>query len=96
MGRYDNREYEPDNEPESEWEDDPEDPQEADQTDDDAETDTVPCSHCGREIAEFADRCPHCGAWVVPGAADQPKPRSGWIVIVILLMVIVVLLWAVR
>ncbi len=25
----------------------------------------VPCPSCGLDISEFAQRCPHCGDWIV-------------------------------
>lgn len=58
---------------------DAEGPQEADLTPDDAETDVVNCPNCGRAVAEFAERCPHCGDWIVAGGGvTRGKP---WIVV---------------
>jgi len=88
--RYDDdREY-------TEWEDDPEGPQDDDLTDDeDGETPTVPCTHCRRDIPDFADRCPYCGAWVVQSAgATRPRP---WIyVVVAVLLGAILLFWVLR
>jgi predicted nucleic acid-binding Zn ribbon protein len=45
--------------------DDPDAPQPGDlAADADVETMTVPCPHCGAQIAEEAQRCPQCGDWI--------------------------------
>lgn len=62
--------------------------------DDNDDTVTVPCPECGREIPDFADRCPYCGNWVLQGGA--PPRRAWWIVPIVLLVALGVLLWAVR
>lgn len=79
------------------WRDDCEDdleaPQEADLRDpDDDETTTLPCPHCGGEVAELADRCPNCGDWIVQG---QPRRRRPGLLLVVigLLILVVVLFW---
>jgi len=88
-GRFDERdEFE-------EWEDDPEGPQERDLVgEDDEDTPTAPCPSCGVEIADFADKCPHCGDWIVPGGAAAPR-RRGWFVLVVILLLIALLAWVV-
>jgi hypothetical protein len=69
--RYDESECE------SQWDaDDPDGPQESDRDDaEDQESETVPCPHCHRPVYEDADRCPHCGQYVLPGHAGG---RRGW------------------
>lgn len=44
------------------WNDDWEDPEP--DTNDDAEQ-LVPCASCGEQIYEDAEKCPHCGEYVV-------------------------------
>jgi hypothetical protein len=76
------------------WEDDRDAPQGRDLADDDEdETPTVPCPSCGREVAEFADRCPHCGDWVVQGGDSRPARR--WPLIVVIVIIVAFLLWIV-
>jgi hypothetical protein len=50
-----------------EYEEDPEEPDESDTDDDDGpdeSAETVECPHCGREVYEFAERCPKCGEYL--------------------------------
>ncbi|MFO0837576.1 MAG: hypothetical protein U1D55_03555 [Phycisphaerae bacterium] len=63
-------------------------PQESDVGDDD-ETETLPCPNCRREVAEDSPRCPHCGDYLVPGAAPtrrQQKLGKIWFVLGVLLL----------
>ncbi|MBU0616831.1 MAG: hypothetical protein KKI02_03865 [Planctomycetes bacterium] len=73
---------------------DPEGPQECDLegSGDGDEYDVVPCSHCGREISELAQQCPHCGDWIMPDGAAGSKRKPVLVAIAILLL-IVFLLW---
>lgn len=66
----------------------------SDADDANADTVTVPCPACGREIPDFADRCPSCGNWVMQGGG--PAPRAGWVLPVVVIVVAGVLLWGVR
>jgi hypothetical protein len=52
--------------------------------DDDDSVDLLPCPHCRRPMPELADKCPHCGDWVIPGHTPGTFPR--WIVITALLL----------
>ncbi len=70
---------------------DPEGPQECDLTGDEDETDTVSCPSCGREIAELAEQCPHCGEWVEAGAGE-PK-RAPWVLLTALVALAVFIVW---
>ena len=82
--------FEPDEEA---WDDDREDPQERDQdAADDNGTPTVPCSGCGRQIPDFADRCPHCGDWVIQGGSA--RPHKTWVVVVAAVLLIAFVLWS--
>lgn len=54
------------------WENDPDDwndrLEEWDEVaddDDDEETEVLPCPACGAEVYEDAERCPHCGDFIV-------------------------------
>jgi len=78
-----------------EWDEEDRDaPQDADLTDEDAdETPTVPCPHCGREIPDFADRCPYCGDWVVQSSGPTAR-RSFWFILLVAFVVLLILaLW---
>ncbi len=76
------------------WDDDRDLPQERDLVDDDDDqTPTVDCPSCGREIAEFADRCPYCGDWVVAGGdTSTAASRRLWPIVVVIIL-IAGLLW---
>lgn len=51
------------------------------------ETVTAPCPVCGREIPEFADRCPYCENWVVQGATSTGSSSGrSWVFIVAALL----------
>ncbi|MEW6249588.1 MAG: hypothetical protein AB1716_02995 [Planctomycetota bacterium] len=79
----------------ADWDpDDPEGPQECDlaQSDDD-ETETVPCPACGREVADFAERCPHCGDWIVPGASGARQ--TPWLLVAVALAAAIFLAWVI-
>ena len=59
---------------------DDEGPQDVDLEDlggDEDDSDTVPCRACGRDIYEDAERCPHCGEYVVPGGEPE-RITGGW------------------
>ena len=72
---------------------DPEGPSEDDLAeDDDEETATVPCPHCGADVYEWAERCPRCGDWIVPGVAGGRR-FGGLIYGVIVLLLIIALLY---
>ena len=49
------------------------------------------CPSCGREVFEFAEKCPHCGDWITP---TYRSPRGlGWHRLVII-VVVALLVWA--
>ena len=73
------------------WEDDPDAPQDGDLDAEDDETPTVACPNCGQSVAEIAERCPHCGDWIVVGAG---RPRtSRWLIAAALLAAAGLLAW---
>ncbi len=41
------------------------------------ETPTVACPHCGGEIYDDADRCVHCGQWVVRRLSPSKFTQRG-------------------
>lgn len=49
--------------------------------DDDAETLTRPCSSCGADIYEDAERCPICGEYVVASTRVWDGKPNWWIVL---------------
>lgn len=76
-----------------EYEDDVNEPDESDLDDDEGDelAETVECPNCRREVYEFAEQCPRCGAYL----SREDAPRSNhprWIVItaVVLLAALVV------
>ncbi len=71
---------------------DPDAPQEGDLDDEDGETPTVPCPACRRPVPDFAERCPYCGDWIVPGVGDAPR-RKPWFLIALVLAVALVFAW---
>lgn len=82
-----------DNEPDDEASDGSPDefPNESD-TDDADEPEFVECPFCRKSISEDADRCHHCGNFIVP---DDPGPRriKAWIMVGIVLAIVAVLMW---
>jgi uncharacterized OB-fold protein len=51
----------------------------------------VPCPRCGETMLEAADYCPSCREWI--SHEDVPsKPRSWWVVGIILILVATLLL----
>jgi hypothetical protein len=50
--------------------------------------DTVACPACGREVWDQADRCPHCGDYIIPTSRiGRSKRRNiGRIIFVVLLI----------
>jgi hypothetical protein len=45
---------------------------------DDGPVDTIACPSCGAEIYEDAERCMHCGDYVVHGLTNPWQGRSLW------------------
>lgn len=76
------------------WDDDPDEVQDGDWDDGD-ETPTVPCPRCGRPVPDFADRCHHCGDWIVQTAGPAPRrnPVFAGVVIVAVGLVLVWVVW---
>jgi predicted nucleic acid-binding Zn ribbon protein len=62
--------------------------------DDSEEADLRGCPHCGKAIAEEAERCHHCGSYI--SAEDQPRWNRWWIVAGVALAALAVLLWTIR
>jgi DNA-directed RNA polymerase subunit RPC12/RpoP len=80
-----------------EWDENDRDaPQARDLTDEDAdETPTVPCPHCGREIPDFADRCPYCGDWIVQ-SSGPPAHRTLWFTLFVVVAILLILVFWLR
>ena len=57
---------------------------------DDEENEVLPCPSCGLPVYEDAERCPHCGDWIMPLAAASGRPF--WVRIVGVIVVIALLL----
>jgi hypothetical protein len=79
----------------ADWDPDDRDaPQERDLARDaaDDETDTVPCPHCGRHVPDFADRCHHCGDWIVQSSGG--RERGLWFLLVVIVVLAIVAAWA--
>lgn len=64
MSRYDTDD--------DDWEEEYED----DIDSDDDEESLIACPHCGREILEDSQRCPHCEQYI--SAEDSPPSRKPW------------------
>ena len=65
------------------------DPHEMDYSD---EPDLAICPHCRKMIFEDAERCPHCGEYVL--LSETPLNTRGWLVIaVIVALLIAMLFW---
>lgn len=68
-----------------------EDPDESDVDDSPAE---VACPSCQQMISEEAERCPHCGSYVVAGAA--PRRFPWWVVVGVVLLIAAILAYVLR
>jgi hypothetical protein len=60
------------------------DDDEDDETDyslrDEDDGDTVPCSHCGRDVYDEAEQCPYCGEYITDeGPAARSWPWWMWL-----------------
>lgn len=72
--------------------DDDEDIPERFQKDDPAE---IPCNECKRPVSELADRCQHCGHYIIRRSAALAMPT--WLVFTaIVLIVLLILGWVLR
>jgi len=72
---------------------DPEGPQKRDLVDEDEEeTPTVPCPSCGRDVPDFADRCPYCGDWIVQASGESSHGRV-WLILAALAALVGFLWW---
>lgn len=50
---------------------------------------TAACPCCGREIAEEAERCPHCEQYVsLEDRRSEPKPWWVWLGVIVCLYVV--------
>ena len=65
-------------------------PQDCDLDDDDA-TPTVPCSQCGEQVPDLADRCPYCGDWIVQSSSGGAPSRRLPAIIVAVAMILALL-----
>lgn len=57
------------------------------------EVDTVACSSCGSEIYEQAERCPHCGLYVLD-SEQSPTQRPSWVVWTAIALLIALIYWS--
>lgn len=55
--------------------------------------DLLPCPHCGAAIYEQSEKCPKCGEYVDPDAADRGS-KPIWIVMTLLMLIAVFLFYA--
>ncbi len=44
----------------------------------DEPTGTEKCPACSAEVYEDADRCPHCGEYIIPGGIAARKWTAWW------------------
>ena len=66
---------------------DPEGPDPSEMDDHD-EPDIVPCPHCKKAISEEAEKCHHCGQWVIDRGEAVNRPT--WTVFLIVLLILTV------
>jgi hypothetical protein len=48
----------------------------------------VPCPACGQPVSELADKCPHCGQWIVVRTGGGGIPA--WILIAGLALILLI------
>ena len=53
--------------------------------DDDPDDYTIACPHCGDEIFDDVEQCPHCRQYL--SAADFKKPIPTWVIVLVILTV---------
>jgi hypothetical protein len=57
---------------------------------DDEDEYTLPCPHCGDEIFDDVDQCPHCRQYI--SSSDFKKPVPTWVIVLVILTVVSFLL----
>ncbi|WP_158633562.1 hypothetical protein [Tautonia sociabilis] len=69
------------------WDDDEEDDllEPNEEEDDDEESGVLPCPSCGAEVFEDAERCPHCGDFIVGRRLRAWEGRPWWWIVLGLL-----------
>jgi hypothetical protein len=73
--------------------DDREDPDESDMDDAD-DPKLVPCRFCRKSISEDAERCHHCGSYILE--EDQPRTFPTWVIIsstIIVILISALVMW---
>ena len=50
---------------------------------------TIGCPHCGEDIYDDVDQCPHCRQYV--SASDYKKQMPTWLTVVVILTIIALL-----
>ena len=74
--------------------DDEEDRDEDEEYPDDGSVDTDPCPVCGKPVYEQAERCPHCGSYILE--EDSTKRQPLWIIVGTLLMLAgIIVVWVI-
>lgn len=76
---------------EAEWTDDPDAPQERDLRGGGDEDDVDPCPSCGRPVSHLAEKCPHCGDWIVAGGGGRRPGLWTWLIVAVLVGLTLVL-----
>jgi uncharacterized membrane protein YvbJ len=86
MGRYDVAE---------DYEDDPEDPDESDMDEDQGDefAETMECPHCGRDVYDGVEQCPHCRQYLLHDHS-HPSRKPHWIIwTAVVLLAIIIYFW---
>jgi hypothetical protein len=90
------RPWDRDPEDAEEFDEDPEGPQECDLADDEEDGEDIygveACPRCGKDVSELAERCPHCGEWIVQGPAKISARSAAFVVLGIFLVVLILVL----
>ena len=51
----------------------------------------IPCPHCGGDIVEDSQWCPHCKQYI--SEEDAPRRKSIWLILGVILLIILIAMW---
>jgi len=69
-------------------------PQDIDLEDSEDDNGLIECPSCGLVVEELADRCEHCGDWIIqPSEAQRRSQGWAWPAAVAILVAVILVYW---